>query len=237
MLAFNATHKMVTTMIKLGQRIATLRQEKGWSQRELAERCGWEGQSRVGNYERNVREPSLHDMDLIARALGISVKELLFGEDSAGTAIGRITAYDNEDDLDPDDYVFIQRYDLKLSAGCGSLAWVVHEKDPIAFRRRFMDARRLDHRHLKAVYVRGDSMQPYLYDGDTVMIDTEDTTPRDGDVYAVCFDDEWFIKRIFKQPGGGLILRSDNSAYREISIKAEETGLIQVFGRVVWRGG
>lgn len=224
-------------MIKIGQRIAALRMQKGWSQRELTNRCGWDSQSRIGNYESDRREPSLHDLELIARALGITVKELLFGEDGSPTAVGRITTYNDDTDLNQEDYVFVQRYDLKLSAGCGSPAWVVHEKDPLAFRKRFMDARRLDHRHLKAMYVRGDSMQPYLEDGDTVMIDIEDTTPKDGAVYAVCFDDEWFIKRIFKQPGGALVLHSDNTNYRDITVKAGETELIHIFGRVVWRGG
>lgn len=224
-------------MIKIGERLRDLRIKAGLKQPELAERCGWDSQSRISQYENNKREPNLSDLDKMAKAMGVSVSDILFGEDEQPTSTGRIVAYDNAEELDEKDYVFVERHDLKLSAGCGTMAWVVHEKDPIAFRQRFFDARRLNPKHLKALYVRGDSMQPYLTDGDTVMIDTADTTPRDGELYAVCFDDEWYIKRIFKRPGGSLILHSDNTKYREIEIKPEEMALIHIFGRVVWRGG
>ncbi|BAK75410.1 putative phage repressor [Pseudogulbenkiania sp. NH8B] len=225
-------------MIKIGKRIAGLRAEKGWSQRDLAKRCGWETQSRIGNYEQGTREPSLLDIDTIAKALGITARELLFGSETEPTDIGRVTAWADEADLDKDSYVMVDRYDLKLSAGCGSIAWVVHEKDPLAFRTRFIQARRLDPRNLKAMYVRGDSMEPYLQDGDTVMIDIEDTKVVDGEVYAVCYDDEWYIKRLYKTPGGGLLLHSDNSTkHPDKPVTPEQAELVRVFGRVVWRGG
>lgn len=223
-------------MIKLGKRIATLREAKNWTQKQLAEACGWEGQSRIGNYERDVREPSLADMERIASALGYSVKELLFGDAEAPSAVGRVIEYQNETQLSQGDYVMIDRYDLKLSAGCGTVAWVIHEKNPIAFRQQFMRGRKLDPANLKALYVKGDSMQPYLTDNDTVMIDITDTTPEDGEVYAVCYDDEWYIKRIFKVPGG-LVLHSDNPKYRDIEVTGERAAMVTIFGRVVWRGG
>ncbi|MCP1290912.1 LexA family transcriptional regulator [Chromobacterium sp. S0633] len=224
-------------MLHIGKRLKELREKAGLKQPELAELCGWGSQSRISQYENDKREPSLSDLEAIAQALRVSVKEILFGEEESPTATGLIVSYEATDELDAEDYIFVERHDLRLSAGCGNLAWVVHEKDPLAFRRRFLNARRLDPKSLKALYVRGDSMQPYLADGDTVMIDTGDTAPKDGEVYAVCFDDEWFIKRIFKQPGGTLILHSDNERYRDIEISAEQAEFIRIFGHVVWRGG
>nr|WP_294864371.1 S24 family peptidase [uncultured Pseudogulbenkiania sp.] len=223
-------------MLKLGKRLKELRVEKGISQPDLAKLCGWDSQSRISQYETDKREPSLSDMEKLAAALGTTVKTLLFDDDTNGP-LGRVIAYDEEDDL-KGDYVFVDRYDLKLSAGCGSMAWVVHEKDPLAFRSRFIQARRLDPRNLKAMYVRGDSMESYLQDGDTVMIDIGDTTIVDGEVYAVCYDDEWYIKRLYKTPGGGLLLHSDNSTkHPDKPVTPEQAELVRVFGRVVWRGG
>ncbi|MDE1715799.1 S24 family peptidase [Chromobacterium amazonense] len=222
--------------MKIGERIAALRNAREWSQRELANRCGWDSQARIGNYERDAREPSLNDIETIASALGVTAQELLFGDTDNPTPTGRIVTYDGADDIGRENYVFVDRYDLKLSAGCGSLSWVVHEKDPLAFRLRFIEARGLDARHLKALYVSGDSMEPYLSDNDTVMIDTSDINPRNGEIYAVCYDDEWFIKRVFKEPGR-IVLHSDNPKYRDIEIDAEKADLVRFFGRVVWRGG
>ncbi|WP_044061349.1 LexA family protein [Pseudomonas aeruginosa] len=64
-------------MNTLGERIAHYRKLKGLSQAKLAKACGWGSQSRVGNYELNTREPSLDDLDLMARALGVSFGELV----------------------------------------------------------------------------------------------------------------------------------------------------------------
>ncbi len=58
------------TQLTLGQRIRTARLAAGLtSQAKLAEKCGWDIPSRVGNYEQDTREPSLEDLRLIAKAV------------------------------------------------------------------------------------------------------------------------------------------------------------------------
>lgn len=69
-------------MNTLGQRIRQHRKARGLSQQALAEACGWESQSRIGNYERGIREPNLADMERIAQELGISVTVLVQGPSS-----------------------------------------------------------------------------------------------------------------------------------------------------------
>lgn len=66
-------------MKTLGQRIAFYRKAKKMSQAQLAEACGWASQSRIGNYEKDIREPSLADLELIAESLGID-RALLIGD-------------------------------------------------------------------------------------------------------------------------------------------------------------
>jgi transcriptional regulator with XRE-family HTH domain len=69
-------------METLGSRIKRLRKQKGFSQKQLAEECGWSSQSRIGNYESDLREPNLADLTLLSPALGVSVAELISGTDS-----------------------------------------------------------------------------------------------------------------------------------------------------------
>lgn len=69
-------------METLGSRIKRLRKQKGFSQKQLAEECGWSSQSRIGNYEGDLREPNLADLTLLAPALGVSVAELISGTNS-----------------------------------------------------------------------------------------------------------------------------------------------------------
>ena len=47
------------------------------TQEQLALAAGFNGQSRIGNYERGGREPSLADASAIAKALGVTTAEIL----------------------------------------------------------------------------------------------------------------------------------------------------------------
>jgi len=63
----------------IGLRIKKARIDRHISQAELAEKCGW-SQSRVGNYERKIRKPSVDDLISIAKALQVNVQWLASGE-------------------------------------------------------------------------------------------------------------------------------------------------------------
>jgi phage repressor protein C with HTH and peptisase S24 domain len=56
-------------------------------------------------------------------------------------------------------------------------------------------------------------MEPGLYDGDTVVVNTEQVTPKDGVVFAVNYEGELVIKRLMRDAGQWW-LRSDNADQR-----------------------
>lgn len=223
-------------MIKIGQRIAALRTQKGWSQRDLAEHCGWDSSSRIGNYERDTREPSLHDIDVIARALGVSSKELLFGEEGAHSAREVHIPNNVAEAQSGEGQVAVGLYGLQLSERC-EWVWAPRAEGPQFLSKHFIQEKSLDTTKLTGLLARDDTMKPYIASGDVVVIDTGDTAPKDDKVYVVGFEGEWFIRRIFKQPGGGMVLHPDNAQSRELKLSAEEVGMVRIFGHVVWRGG
>lgn len=59
-------------------RIKTLRLARELTQSQLAILCGW-SQSRIANYENASREPSFCDINIMAKALGVTPGHLLFG--------------------------------------------------------------------------------------------------------------------------------------------------------------
>lgn len=75
---------------EIAARLKSLRESKGLSQKALAELCGWKSQSRIGNYELGTRSVSADDAAIIAKALGVTPAELLFGDalDSDLTYVG-----------------------------------------------------------------------------------------------------------------------------------------------------
>lgn len=147
-----------------------------------------------------------------------------------------VVSYDNPDELDPDRYVWIDRYDINLSAGCGNIQWVVNQKDPICFRAAWFKFKGLPPEDCKALYVRGRSMEPVLQDYDTVLIDTSKKDIVDGDVYAVCLDDQFYIKAVHRKPGM-VVLRSYNKDFEDIEVVGEQLNELCIIGKMVWRGG
>jgi len=72
----------------VGWRIRKARNEKGLTQAGLAELCKWaDGNSRVGNYEINEREPKLADFAVLAEALDQRIEWLAFGLEEPGAKI------------------------------------------------------------------------------------------------------------------------------------------------------
>ena len=137
----------------------------------------------------------------------------------------------------------IIRYEVRLAAGegKGTADWIVRENDddPIYFRNGWFRARHLDEENLRGMYVRGDSMEPYLFNHDTVIIDVADTEISDGEVYAIVFKNRFYVKELRLMEGGVRII-SHNEKYEAMEALDEdckEEHDFQVLGRVVWRGG
>ncbi len=77
------------------------------SQAQLAEACGWASQSRIGNYERDTREPSVDDVMAMAGVLKISPAVLL-GFDSDYTSLTAVHGRDIRPEFDSNVEVALQ---------------------------------------------------------------------------------------------------------------------------------
>lgn len=217
-----------------GKRIEAYRLERNLRQQDLAERCGWGSPSRIGNYEREVREPSLQDFEKMAEALGVPTAELIFGTHAAPAANSRVVAYDASSTHTAQ--LLIDCYHIQPAAGSAAPSWAPSDQEPLSIPHSVISTKGLQPQHLRAVRVSAANMHPYLAPGDTIGIDTSDTSPRNGEVYVVAFGGEWYIKRVFKEPTG-LVLHSDASTERDITISPDALYTVQFFGRVFWRAG
>lgn len=171
---------------------------------------------------------------LIEDKLGLP-KGWLDGDDNLSTdKVRTVEAYQDEQPLS--DFSYVKRKAVKLSAGSGSISFSEENAPPLAFRKEWLDKERLKPDKLVIAYAKGDSMEPRIHDGDTLMIDTSQTTLRDGQVYAIRVDDELRVKRIFKRTTSVLI-KSDNQKFPEEEITLEQAKSLHVIGRVVWVSG
>ena len=63
-------------LIKFGARIKQLRQEKGLTQEQIAQKCGLH-KNYIGMIERGERNPSLINIEVIAKGLELTIAKLM----------------------------------------------------------------------------------------------------------------------------------------------------------------
>ena len=85
---------------------------------------------------------------------------------------------------------------------------------------------------LLSIVVRGDSMEPGLYDGDTIVVNTADKQLVSGFVYVVNYEGEAVVKRMLRDAGQWW-LASDNPDQRKYHRQLCKGALCIVIGRVI----
>lgn len=140
------------------------------------------------------------------------------------------------DENAPEHYVPVRRGTLRLSCGVAGFA-IEHEdgeRQPLFFRREWFVTRKFDPDRLLALRVTGASMEPGLFDGDTVVVNLADVQPVDGEAFAVNYEGELVIKRM-RRDAGEWWLASDNSDKRRFPDKRCAGEGIQILGRIVYK--
>lgn len=211
--------------------IQRLRESRNWSRPELGKRMGTSGQQieRLEKGQRNLKQDWI---DKAAEALGVSPAEIItpLQEDLAEI---NARAAQVGSQLAAGETVAVQKLDLSLSMGPGTLIddWV--EAEPVLFDLAFLRAitRAPSHR-LKLVTGIGDSMYPTLAYGDAIMIDTTDRAlARQDGIYWINLFGAAGIKRLRTVGQGRVLVKSDNPAVDDQEVSAED---LRIEGRAVW---
>jgi len=133
-------------------------------------------------------------------------------------------------------FVQIPRYSVSASAG-NSAAVVSGELEVsyYAFSEDWINRRGLDAKELQIVNVRGDSMEPTLYDGDLILLDRTQRHPADGQTFVVRLWDEHVVKHVQRVGEKTISLISANKVYppREVELVAGNDTDFEIIGRVV----
>ncbi len=82
--------------------------------------------------------------------------------------------------------------------------------------------------------VSGDSMEPGICNGDTVLIDQSSKTAMAGAVMAVGHEETIYLKRLGLHNDGSLSLISDNPAYSPIHLFGDDLNSFRIIGKLVW---
>ncbi len=144
---------------------------------------------------------------------------------------------DREDD---NEHAFIKEYEIKFACGDGFTPTYeeITSSIPAAYRRSWFASKGVKPENCKRFKIYGCSMEPLLYDGDTVMVDLSDTEVRANRVYALIINDELKVKRLVPLLKGGLVVKSDNPEVKDEEFsKDDTTDYIKILGKVIDRSG
>jgi phage repressor protein C with HTH and peptisase S24 domain len=236
------TRATITYVQTLAERLKAAREAEGLSQEQLAKDAGV-AQSTIGNIEAGTR-PRPATLPQIAARLHRRAEWLRTGkgpefdlphsiatlDDVTGIAAGQVIDLDAVPGLTE-----VPRVRFKLSAGVSGYA-IEHEQGngkPIYFRQDWFTVHGYRPERLFAVRVSGASMEPTLWDGDLVVVNTDSTEPRDGVAFALNYEGELVIKRL-RRDAGQWYATSDSADQRRFAPKLC-TPDVQLVGEVIYK--
>ena len=199
----------------------------------------------VGNYAllKNMRAArggdkrySFQALSKLADVLGL---ECYFGPPRETGPVEQVT-------IDGADYAHIPLHDALLAAGAGAFNGSEAVVDNLAFRRDWLQRIGVSASTARLARVQGDSMQPSLWPGDMILIDTRANEPpirsretrdqRRSPIYALIDNGEARVKRIERPKPDLMMLISDNPDYAPELRHGDEMKAVQIIGKVVWWG-
>ncbi len=213
-------------MSAMSERISSLVKESGLSIRSLAKRLGVSNVS-LSNWMRGETEPSEDGLFALCDYFSVTPAWLRYGDSNApggqtielsdGTImIPRLSA--EAHCADPNDVNAQSSQDgVELIEFMGVSPEWAERYCPTAAKRS-----------IHIITAAGDSMEPTLYRGDTVVIDVSQKDVREDGLYAVRIAGQVMVKRL-QITLKGLVLLSDNAFYKPITVCDDDN--LEILGR------
>lgn len=209
------------------ERIRSKMDERGFKAFALAREAGLNESYIRDLLSGRSADPQFSKIEAVARALGVTLEWMMHGEGPED-----IDAPRYEDDF----VVRIPVFDLAASAGAGALIEDASNISTQPFRESYLRSlTAAPSEALAVIHVSGDSMEPTLRHGDTILIDRRaDRLGPDG-IYVLLFEDALMVKRCQRDfATGAVIIKSDNPLYQTMTLNDRDR--IQIRGRVIWLG-
>jgi transcriptional regulator len=216
-------------MAEIKDRIVSLRNEKNITQSQLAEELNI-SPSAIGMYEQGRRKPSYELLEEICDYFNVDMDYLMGRSDiknryQAGLKYDWENKKEEKSNLNIDtintDYIMIPLYE-SISAGYGASNSEFIEMIPVFGLKK-------NGTTYFAVKVEGDSMEPKIPDGSTIII-KKDIVIENGEIGAFNLNDENFVKQK-KTIKDKLVLHSFNLAYDDKVVN--EYDEFKEYGKVV----
>lgn len=185
-------------MKNIGAIIRDLREAKGMTQEELANRVGYTSRAAINKIESGANKLKQEKIQIFAEVLGCSVNELLGIEETTQQYIRKIALYD--------------------SISCGTGGFVDDNIiDYVSLPAEMFSSKK----EYFAQYAKGDSMSnANINDGDLVIFE-KTSSVTNGMIGCFCIDDNTATCKRLSMTNGQIILLPENPSYNPIIANVE----------------
>ncbi len=196
------------------------------TQESLAERLGVT-QGAVAHWLSGRREPDLQTLGRLLEALGLPPLQIGSGDSARVEAnaelIGMMSGWDSATPLGDDEVAIPLYKEVEMAAGGGATEVVEVPGRLLRFAKSTLREAGVLEQNAACATVSGRSMERLIMDGATIGIDRGTTHIIDGEIYAFDQDGMLRVKYLYRMPGGGLRIRSENDdEYPDEILTAEE---------------
>ncbi|MBB2999673.1 phage repressor protein C with HTH and peptisase S24 domain [Paraburkholderia tropica] len=237
----------MSDLSSLGERLREARTTAGMSQTELAELSGV-SQSTIANIESGRNEGSKHIVK-IAEVLNTNVQWLVAGTrprmayetpSEQGVRVKDAPSAPHRDVDGPvlpptNTDTWMARSEVR--AGVDEPNWVRVEDRALCVKTKLLADLGTHPSRCRLIAAPDDSMEPFLFRSDLILVDLTQAQLRDGRMYAVLFEGDLSIRQVFKEGGGNLVLHAYNPRYPDKRISADLLDGLQVLGECIYRAG
>lgn len=135
-------------------------------------------------------------------------------------------------DIDNDNIML--DYFPEVFGSCGNGVFELNqEKEIIAVPKKCFFTNVSKVKQYSVINAKGNSMQPFLYEGDKLIVEHYDGSQiLDNKPYVFCYKDEIFVKRLAKNINQ-LMIVSENPVYDTIKLSGDELKDVTIIGQIV----
>lgn len=196
----------------LGQRIKKLRTDRGYTQQELADLCGFSGRSIINKLEVGRNDINQNKLRVLADALGVDVADIIYvnTDESHNVTATKIPVLGS----------------VKAGVPLDAVTDIVgYEEIPKYWTTSGS---------FFGLIINGDSMMPYFLDGDIAIV-RKQTFAENGDIAIVLINGNDACCKKFYKSKNGVTLNSLNPSYEPMNFTPEEVDSlpVEILGVVV----
>ena len=208
----------------------------------LAKYCGIRPSSVTDWFSGKTKTIGYKHAILAAEYLQVSASWLADGTgDMKSPSVRAYEGIENGDNLADSEFVIIPQYYVQASAGPGNENEIIFEeiKNPesgFIKPRSWFQTHLINPDNCKTFQVHGDSMEPYLWDGDKILVDCSPEDIISGKVYVFMINGKMRVK-VLRPLINGLLIRSFNPEIPDETLTASDLETFKLIGRVRDRAG